>query len=277
MASQIRHNATAEPMKHIFIWGILLMSFLPMYLMAVISLKSSKQFFANPWVPTPPFHWENWRIAWEMVGQSIGVSVFVCVTATVLTLVLAVFASFFFGRFRMPGSGFLWTMFLVLLLMPAIANLIPLFSLLRSLNLLNTLSAVILVGVSGGQVFCVYVLKHFIEEIPGDLFEAAEMDGASLLQQVRHIVIPMSGPILATLAILRFVAEWNSFVLPLVVLRDEAKLPLAVKLYQLEGAYVQEWGPLMAAYSIASIPIIILFLFTMRMFVKGLSSGAIKG
>ena len=122
-----------------------------------------------------------------------------------------------------------------------------------------------------------YVLRNFIEDIQKELFEAAQMDGASHLQQVFHIVLPMSGSILSTLAILRFIAEWNSFVLPLIVFRDEVKLPIAVALYRLEGAYVKDWGPMMAAYAIASIPLVIIFLFTMRLFVKGLSAGAVKG
>ncbi len=103
------------------------------------------------------------------------------------------------------------------------------------------------------------------------------MDGASHAQRILHVVFPMSLPIISTLAILRFIASWNQFVLPLIVLRDEAKFPIAVKLYQLEGAYLKEWGPLMAGYALAAIPLIVLFLFTMRYFVKGISSGAVKG
>lgn len=262
---------------HLLIWLVLICSFFPMYMMFNISLKSNKQFFNQPWLPTFPFQWSNLDIAWEMVGQTIGVTIYICASATLITLVLATLAAYFFGRFRMPGTNFLWSAFLVLMLMPSVANLIPLFSLLRNLNLLNTLLALIIVSASGGQVFTVYVLRHFVEDIPNDLFEAAEMDGASHIHQIIHIVIPMSGSILSTLAILRFISVWNSFILPLVIIRDAEKLPLAVQLYQLEGAYVKEWGPLMGAYSIAAIPIIIIFLFSMRLFVKGLSAGAIKG
>ncbi len=263
--------------KHLFIWLIMFFSFFPLYMILNISFKSNRQFFNQPWLPTFPLHFENWAAGWEAIGGSIGNSFFICIYGTLLTIILALGASYFFARYKLPGSNLLWSLFIVLMLMPSIANLIPLFSLLKKAHLLNTLSSLIMCGAATGQVITIYVLRNFISEIPNDLFEAAELDGAGHISQIRNIVIPMSGSILSTLAILRFIAEWNSFVLPLVVLRDEWKLPIAVKLYQLEGAYVKDWGPMMASYAISSIPLVIIFLFSMKLFVKGLSSGALKG
>ncbi|MBL9207113.1 MAG: carbohydrate ABC transporter permease, partial [Opitutaceae bacterium] len=148
---------------------------------------------------------------------------------------------------------------------------------LKELSLLNTLWALIIVGVAGGQVFNLFVLRNFMEDLPKDLFEAAEMDGASHLQQIRHIVVPMSAPIIGTLSILAFLGKWNDFLLPLIVLRDKELFTLGVGLIYLDGEYVKQWGQIMSAYFVASIPLIILFLFCMRLFVRGLSAGAIKG
>ena len=186
-------------------------------------------------------------------------------------------AAYFFARYKMPFGTVLWSAFIVLMLMPAVANIVPLFSLLKDLNLLNTLWALIIVGVSVGQVFNLFVLRNFIEDLPKDLFEAAEMDGASHFQQVINIVIPMSGPIIGTLAILAFLHNWNDFLLPLIILRDKELFTLGVGLIYLDGEYVKQWGKIMAAFFIASIPLIIIFLFTMKLFVRGLSAGAIKG
>jgi len=163
------------------------------------------------------------------------------------------------------------------MLLPGVANIVPLFMLLRDLGLLNSLWALIVVGIAGGQVFNIFVLRNFIEDLPKDLFEAAEMDGASHLQQIRTVVLPLAAPIIGTLAILSFLQLWNEFLLPLIILRDKELFTLGVGLIYLDGEYVKNWGQIMAAYFVAAVPLIVIFLFTMRLFVKGLSAGAIKG
>jgi multiple sugar transport system permease protein len=144
-------------------------------------------------------------------------------------------------------------------------------------DLLDTPSAPILVGASGGQMFAIFVLRNFIADVPRDLFEAAEIDGASHFQQLRVVVAPLVGPILGTVGVMQFISMWNEFVLPLIIMCDHARLPVMVQLLRMSGEYVKFWGPLMAGYAIASIPIIILFIFCMKLFVRGLAEGAVKG
>lgn len=265
--------------KHTFIWALLLIELLPLYMMAQISVKNNATFIQNPWLPSSPasWQWENFAYAAQLILPYIANTIFVAGFGTLLTLFLALCAAYFFGRHRLPGARLLWGAFMVLMLMPGIANLVPLFTLLKELSLLNTLYALIIVGVAGGQVFNIFVLRGFIEDIPKDLFEAAEIDGANHFQQMVNIVIPMSGPILGTLTILTFLNKWNEFLLPLIVLRDKELFTLGVGLIYLDGEYIKQWGQIMAAYFLAAIPLIIIFLFTMRLFVKGLSQGAIKG
>jgi len=166
-----------------------------------------------------------------VVTPTVANSIFISTSATALTLAMAIGAAYFFVRLRMPFSGFLWNAILVLMMMPAIANLVPLFRLLRDLNLLNTLSALILVGASAGQMFAIFVLRNFVADIPRDLFEAAEIDGASHFQQLRVIVIPLSGPILGTVGVMQFIYVWNDFVLPLIIIRDADHLPVMVNCF----------------------------------------------
>ena len=142
---------------------------------------------------------------------------------------------------------------------------------------LNTLTALILVGASGGQAFAIFVFRNFISDIPQDLFEAAEIDGANHFQQLKLVVIPLSGPIMGTVAVMQFLGQWNEFVMPLIVMREQARLPVTVQLMRMAGEYIKLWGPLMAGYAIASIPVIVLFTFSMKLFVKGLTEGAVKG
>ena len=263
--------------KHLFILLVLGTAFFPLYVMLAISGKDGAQFVASPYTITFPFHWENFGAAWEAVSGYIFNTIFVCVTAVALTFVLSLNAAYFFARYRMPGHQFFWYFFLILMLMPGVANLVPLFMLLKELTLLNTFWALIVVYVTGGQVVQIYILRNFIEDIPQDLFDAAEVDGAPPLSQVYNIVLPMSGSILSTLGILQFIGLWNDYILPLVVMRDDAMLTMAVGLVRMDSEYVKDWGALMSGYTIASIPLVLIFLFTMRLFVKGLASGAVKG
>lgn len=267
----------SEFCKHIFILCVLCLALFPLYIMLTISGKTNAQFAGNQWTFMYPFHWENFGIAWGMVSKYIFNTIFVCVTSIIFTFFLSLNAAYFFARFKMPGAKFFWYFFLVLMLMPGITNLIPLFILLKNLNLLNSFLALIVVNVTGCQIVQIYILRNFIEDIPADLFDAAEVDGASHLQQIYNIVLPMSGSILSTLGILQFIGIWNNYILPLIVMRDDNMLTLAVGLVRMDSAYVKEWGQLMAGFTIASIPMILIFLFTMRLFVKGLSAGALKG
>ncbi len=265
--------------KHLWIWVFLSIELLPLYMMFQISFKDNSSFLRDPWFPSNPAQWQwgNYAFGWNLIWPYIANTVFVATTSTVISLSLSLFGAYFFARYKMPGSRFLWGAFLFLMLMPSVASLVPLFNLLKNLHLLNSLWALIIVNVAGAQTFNIFILRNFIEDIPRDLFEAAEIDGASHTQQVLNIVIPMSGSIIATLAILSFLACWNDFILPLIVLRDQHLFTLGVGLIYLNGEYVKQWGKIMAAFFVASIPLIIMFLFTMKLFVKGLSSGAVKG
>jgi ABC-type glycerol-3-phosphate transport system permease component len=242
-----------------------------------ISLKDNQQFSRNPWLPEAPFHWHNFVVGWSHIGDKIFNTTFISFTTTFLGLAVAVLGAFFFARFKAPGSNILFSMFILLMMYPGVANMVPTFKLITALGLYNSHWSLITLGVASAQAFTIYVLRNFIEEIPKDLFEAIEIDGGTILQQIWHIVIPMSMPIIGTLAILSIIGNWNSFVGPLLYLRDNNLQVIAVGLLRLEGEYTKNWGELMAGYTIASIPLIIMFIFCMKLFVRGLSAGAVKG
>lgn len=277
--SPARRSAGTDWPKHLVILAVVAVELFPLYMMLQVSFKDNSGFVQQPWLPSHPatWHWENWVFGFKLITPYLANTAFVAVGGTLASLGLAILGAYFFARYRMPGASLLWSLFLVLMLLPSVANIVPLFLLLKSLSLLNTLWALIIVGVAAGQVFNLFVLRNFIEELPKDLFEAAEMDGAGHLQQILHIVIPLSGPIIGTLSILTFLQAWNEFLLPLIVLRDQSRFTLGVGLIYLDGEYVKQWGQIMAAYFIAAVPLIVVFLFTMRLFIRGLSAGAIKG
>lgn len=268
-----RRDAWLRFLKHGYVWFVLAMAFLPVYLMGIVMLKTNQQFYEAPARLTAPYHWENLTTAWAAVGPTLANSFFICISATAIALFAAICAAYFFARVKVPGSAFLWNAILILMMLPSIANLIPLFRLLADLDLLNTLTALILVSAAGGQVAAIFVLRNFVAEMGQELFDAAEVDGASHFQQIRAIVIPQAGPILGTMGVMHFLGEWNNFVLPLIVMRDQSRLPAMVGIVRMAGEYIKYWGPLMAAYTLTALPIVVLFIFTMRLFMKGLSEG----
>jgi ABC-type glycerol-3-phosphate transport system permease component len=265
--------------KHTFIWALLAIELLPLYMMLQISFKNNPGFIKNPWFPTLSLDWVwgNYASGLGLLVPYIANTVLVVVTGTVLALSCAIMGAYFFARYRMPGSNLLWAAFLFVMLMPGVANIVPVFMLIKSLGLMNSLWSLIVMGLAGGQIFNIFILRNFIEDLPKDLFEAAEIDGASHFQQVLNVVIPMSAPIIGTLFILSFLGQWNEFLYPLIFLRDQKLFTLGVGLVYLDGEYVKDWGKIMAAFMVASLPLIIIFLFTMKLFVRGLSAGAVKG
>lgn len=267
---------STEILKHLILWTVIIFAFAPLYLMLNISLKDNQQFARNPWLPEAPYHWSNYTRAWNHLGPSIFNTTFVAITTVFIMISLSVIGGFFFARYKMPGSNFLFFFFLLLLMYPGVANMVPTFKMITKIGLYNSHWALILLGIAGGQAMAIYILKNFIEDIPKDLFDAASIDGCSPLQQIRHVVVPLSMPIIGTLFVLRIIEQWNRFVGPLIMIRDKHKQLLSVALLHMEGQYTKQWGELMAGYTIAAIPLIILFFFGMRVFIRGLSEGALK-
>ncbi len=275
-----RVTLQSEAPKYAIILFVLFFAFYPLFVMLCISFKDNEQFLANPWFfdAIGDWHWENWAKAWDTVSMYIANSVVTSVTAVTLSMIMVVLTAYVLARYRFVGRNFVYYGIIASMFLPGTAaTLVTLFWLIRSMGLVNSLWALVVVGAAGGQVAGIFILKQFIEDIPKELFESAQLDGAGHLRQITTIVLPMSGSIMATVAIMNFLGAWNNLILPLVVLRDDEKLTIPVGLLRLEGEYVKQWGEMMAGYSIASIPLVLLFLFTMRWFVKGLAAGAIKG
>ncbi len=275
-----RVRTLKELSKHLILLGVLFFSFVPFVLMFIISFKSNDQFVANPWLPDAlsSWHWENWAKGWHTVSPYIANSIITSLGGVLLCLVLAIPASYVIARYRFRGREAVYYAFVITMFLPGgAAALVTTFKLISALNLVNSLWALVLLAGTGGQIGCIFILRQFIEDIPKELFESAEMDGAGHFRQMTMIMVPLSGPIIGTLSIMNFLGAWNNLILPMVLLRDDAKLTIPVGLMRLDGEYVKMWGELMAGYSIAAIPLVILFLFSSRLFVRGLTAGAVKG
>jgi len=275
-----RVSTTGELIKHGIVWFVLFFAFYPIFVMFVISFKTNAQYEANPWFfdPISEWQWGNWATAWGIVSTYIANSFVVSISAMLLGMSMMILTAYVLARYKFPGRNIIYYGIVASMFLPGTAaTLVTMFNLVKDMGLVNSLWALIIVGGAGGQVIGIFILRQFIEDIPKELFESAQLDGAGHFTQIFTIVLPMSGPILAVVAIMDFLGHWNNVMLPLVVLRDDHLLTVPVGLLRLEGEYVKQWGEMMAGYSIASIPLILMFVFLMRWFVKGIAAGAIKG
>ncbi|HWL14061.1 MAG TPA: carbohydrate ABC transporter permease [Opitutus sp.] len=255
-----------------------LLTALPFAIMAVMSAKDLGQLTLSFWAWPSPFRWENYwfglRATVQYLGNSIAVSAAVCV----LTLVCAALAAYAFSRFRFPGQKTLFGTLLLALMIPSALLLVPLFLVSRELGLLDTVWGLVLPQTAGALPLAILLLRSFFDELPRDLFDAARIDGASELRVLWHVVVPLSVPVFSTVAILNLLASWNNYIWPLLTVQSESlrTLPLGLAFLVFEQDLKFEPGKLMAAYLMASLPLLILFLFMTRPFVKGLTSGALK-
>ncbi len=267
---------TGDWWRHLGLGAFLFFMFLPFVITIIISFKDIPQFDHFPFTVTFPLHPDNYLEAWRIVSRYILNSIITSGTSVVGMVFLAAIAAWAFARYPFPGREIFFFGVLALLMVPGELTLIPAFLLVKDLGLLNTRWVLIAPYIAGGQVFAIFILRQFFEALPGEMFEAARIDGANELQVFRHIGIPLSQSILGVVAIMHVLSTWNDVIWPLVTLRSNELMTLTIGLYAFRTAWYTIWGPLMAGYVIASIPLIILFAFTSRLFVEGLSSGAIK-
>lgn len=264
--------------SHLFLILMAFIALYPFFYMIITSFKTNGQFYSNFFGITFPLHFENYATAWESIGGYIFNSVFIGVVSVLIIIATSALAGYSFARLRFKGKNFLYMSVVALLMIPGLLTLIPLFLLVKSFGLLDSYIGLIIAFAAGGQAFTIFVFRQSFASLPEELFEAARIDGCGELRVFWQIVLPLSKPIIGTMAIWNLLAIWNEYMMPLVLLSDSSKFPITVGLIQFESQFVSQtlYGPMFAGYTIASLPLLILFLFTMRLFMKGLTSGAVK-
>lgn len=262
--------------KHLFLVAAGILTYIPLYILVVTSFKSIDQFYHSFWLPEFPLQWGNYQEAWGVVRIYIFNSAFVTLFTVVGVLAVSSLSAFAFARYNFPGRTFFFYMIISLLMVPFILTLVPAFVWIKQLGLVNTRWGLILPYISGGQVFAIFLLRGYIASLPEELFESARIDGATMFDNYLRIALPLCQPMLSVIAITTILTTWNDYVWPLVVISDDSLRTITVGLAAFETQYSIDYGPQMAGYVIASIPLLILFLFTMRQFLQGLTAGAVK-
>lgn len=244
----------------------------------IMSGKDNSQLLTSPLLPTLPFHWENFTRAWNLgIKSYLGNSIFLSAAIVFGDIFFSVITAYVFARYRFPGKALIFSLILALMMIPGILTLVPRYLLIRDLRLLNTFWAVILPAILGANAFQIIIMRTFFEGLPEELYESARIDGAGHWTLLAKITLPLSVPIISSMAILRFNGAWNDLIWPLLVLNRDELRPLSVGLVLLStSSSAPQIGVQMAGSVIASIPMIIIFLIGMRAFIDGLSTGAIK-
>jgi multiple sugar transport system permease protein/sn-glycerol 3-phosphate transport system permease protein len=202
-------------------------------------------------------------------------SLIIALGQTLLQIFIGFFAAYAFVRFTFPGRTLLFYFVLATMVIPAQALMIPTFVTINFFKMINTWAGVVVPFLASG--YAIFLLRQFFQAVPSVLVDSARVDGCDEWGILRHIYLPVSFPSVAALAIILFVNHWNEYYWPLLVLSDKMAmtLPIAMILFRNEG-YI-EWMPTLAASTMATLPVIILYLITQRSFVEGFTASGIKG
>ena len=250
-----------------------IITYIPFVFTVINSFKINAQFFQQFWLPTLPLHPENFVRAWPAMGRAIINSFSYSIPTLILTLVISGLAGYAFARYRFPGRNILFVAILALIMIPGILLVIPMFSVIIALDWADTLQGVVLPWVSVEIVFGTFLMRTFFETLPQEYFEAARLDGANEFSLLIRIAVPLAIPAFSTLAILNLLFSWNDIIWPLVAIFDSERLPVSIGVLSFAGAWSTDYGVTFASYVLASLPLIIIFAFTSRRFMDGLSGG----
>jgi raffinose/stachyose/melibiose transport system permease protein len=260
----------------VVIAGIVLV---PLLATAVNGFKELGDLQANPFGLPRVWVWQNyWDILtgyryWQVLGNSL----LIALLTVALTLALSSMAAFTFAHLRFFGDRFLLNYMLLGLLFPAATAILPLFIKIRDLGLLDSYWGIVLPQVAFSLAMSILLLRNAFKQLPDELLDSAMMDGCGYFRYFFYITLPLSGPTLSTVAVISFVASWNGYLIPLVVLNSESRYPWTLGLMAYQGQYSTSWQLVLAFITLTILPAILMFLMAQKYIVAGLTAGAVKG
>ncbi len=278
--SPLRRRPEASVLIVILALVLVAVCLFPFAWMALSSIKKLNELFTVPphWLPNEPTLLNYWTVLFNSnIPRYFLNSCIIAGGATLVALVLAVFASYGFARFEFRGKSYLQTFVLIGQLLPTAAIIVPLFITLRTLHLVNTYWGLILVYTIITLPLSVWMLTSYMRSIPAELEEAATIDGASRLGVLFRITLPLALPGVVAVVVFSFVTCWNEFVFALVFAQDQSVKTLPIGLAEFSTEFNTDWGGVMAASMVMTVPVVLLFLAFQRLFVGGLTAGATKG
>jgi ABC-type glycerol-3-phosphate transport system permease component len=220
---------------------------------------------------------DGYRYAWEVLRPYTLNTILVCLATVLGVLLVGSISAYVFSKCQFAGKKTLFMAILSFMMIPGVLTLVPSFMWVKQLGLLNSHWVLILPYIAGGQVFAIFLFKSFFDGLPNELFESARMDGAGHLRLYWNLVLPLSKPILAVVATTNILGTWNNFLWPFITNSDEKYHVVSSGLFLMRGTAVSaNYATMFAAYVLASIPLLILFLYATKPFMTGVTSGAFK-
>jgi len=251
----------------------------PLFWVLITSLKYTAELYRDPFGLPAHWKWSNYQEAWvyAKMGLYFLNSIIVTVISTLLVLFLSSTAAFALARFQFRLKGLVWAYILFGFLIPHSILLVPLAIFTRILGLYNRLEGLAIVYAAVGIPWNTFFLRAFMETIPGELEEAAVMDGAGMWTVFWRIILPLSQPALATMATFHILASWSEYILALVLTGTTASRTLPVGISLLEGHFTSNEPGVAAGMAITIVPVVLAFIFLQRYVIKGMTAGALKG
>ena len=271
-----------SPIKMFFVYVALIIMacvmLVPFVWMISSSLKLEKDVFAFPiqWIPEDP-QWSNYQVIWEKVPLLTGFfnTTKLTVCTTILQLVTSSFAAYAFAKLEFKGRDTIFMMYVLTIAIPWQVYMVPQFIMMTNVGLTDSHMGIILMHAFTATG--VFLMRQFFMGVPTELLEAARIDGLSEYGIWAKLMLPLSKPAIATLCITSFTFEWNDFMGPLIYLSTTNKKTIQLMLRMFNTQYSSNYAQIMAAATVALIPVLILFVFLQRYFVEGIATSGIKG
>lgn len=252
----------------------------PLLWVMTTSLKISSQVFVLPiqWIPSDP-QWQNYVFIFDKMPMMRFAynTLIVAGLSTIGAVFSASVVAFSLARLRWPGRNVIFTLVLATMMLPGIVTLVPTFIIFTKLHWVNTFLPLIVPSWFGGGAFYIFLLRQFMVSLPNELEEAARIDGAGSFRIFWKIVLPLSRPAMAAVAIFSFLDRYNDFLGPLIYLNSNNKFTLSLGLYWLAGRYGSHWPDVMAASLVTIVPVIVLFFLAQRQFIQGIQLSGLAG
>jgi ABC-type glycerol-3-phosphate transport system permease component len=258
---------------------IMVFSFFPFIWMILNSFRTTSELYMNPLGVPNKFDFSVFIRAWGRAhfDYAIRNSVVLTITTVIIIVALSSFAAYPLARMRFKGRGFIYMFIISGQMVSAQIILIPLFVLFRNMQLLGNLWSVILAVSAGSIPFSTLLFVNAFREIPKEIDDSTEIDGCSRLQYFFSILVPLTMPIFASVIIFQSLGVWNEYLLSLTFLTRADSRTITLELKNFFGAWQSDWPGLFAALSMTVVPVLVLYLFLQKYFIKGLTAGAVKG